>query len=61
MRKYNTSFKFVKTEDQAKAMCSAIDKEHSAYIKKHHPSTYAPWSASDGSFNGFAVFYVFNY
>ena len=59
MKKYHTTFAFVETEDKAKQLCAHIDEGHTPYIRKAHPSTYARWSASDGSFTGFAVKYVY--
>lgn len=59
MKKYYPTFDFVETEEKAKQLCAHIDEGHTPYIRKHHPSTYARWSASDGSFTGFAVKYVY--
>ena len=59
MKKYHTTFAFVEIEDKAKKLCASIDATHTPYTRKAHPSTYAHWSASDGSFTGFAVKYVY--
>lgn len=59
MKKYHTTFDFVETEEKAKKLCASIDAKHTAYIRKRHPSIYAKWDCADGSFNGYAVKYVY--
>ena len=59
MKKYYPTFEFVETEEKAKQLCASIDAKHTPYIRKYKPSTYAHWSASDGSYPCFCVKYVY--
>lgn len=55
--RYQKTFEFCDTEEQAKAMCQTIDARATRYMRKHHPAYYTPWTSQDGSENKFAVWY----
>lgn len=47
--KSKLTFRFVKTEDDAKNFCESIIKNQSSYMNKHHKPTYHFWKGTDGS------------
>ena len=57
MKKYNLSYLFKDTEQEASDMCKKIDLKHTRYARKKHPSTYTAWCETKGKFKGFVVIY----
>lgn len=57
MRKYRYTFDFVKTEREARQMCEQINARHTYYMRTKHPAHFTTWTANDGSFDGFIVWY----
>lgn len=58
MRKqYRYTFQFVRSEREARQMCTQINKGLTYYMRKKHPAHFTTWTANDGSFDGFIVWY----
>jgi hypothetical protein len=54
--RYNMTFKFFDTEEQAKIFC---DNENLVrYISKKHPAHYTPWSNESGTEKAFVAWYA---
>ena len=56
-KRYQLTFKFVDTEQEAKELCDRIQKCQNAYAKKHHKPTYTPWESEDYKEHKFVVWY----
>lgn len=56
-RKYRYTFELKKTIEEATNLCAMINKNYTYYMRKHHPAHFTPWSANDGSFDGFVCWY----
>ena len=57
MRKYNLTFEFKETEEQAKNFCKNVSKGLSYYMRKNKPAIYTPWQSKDGKENLFICWY----
>ena len=55
--KYQMTFQFVKDENEAIRICDMENKSGSYYKRKRYIAHYTPWTASDGSFDGFVCIY----
>lgn len=55
-RRYQTTFQFFDTEDQAAAFCRTENRN--PYIRRKHPAHYTPWSSADGTQRKFVAWYV---
>ena len=56
MARYKLTFKFVDTEEEAKAFCNKENQD--PYIRENHKAIYAPWESQDGIEHKFIVWYV---
>lgn len=52
-----TTFKFCKTEEQARRLCAEINATQSRYMTKNHPAHYTPWDSADGTEHLFIVWW----
>ena len=57
MKKYNLTFEFKETEEQAKNFCKNVNKRLSYYMRKNKPAIYTPWQSKDGKENLFICWY----
>lgn len=57
-RKYNKTFKFCNTEQEAREMCESINRAATRYIRTKRPAHYTPWSSADGKEHKFIVWFV---
>ena len=58
MKRYQKTFKFFNTEEQAKTFCDNENSKNSYYLRKNHPATYTTWTSMDGKEHKFIVWYV---
>lgn len=54
-KRYEFTFQFCDTEEEAKELCEYISKHSNAYCRKCHPARYTPWVSKDGKENKFVV------
>lgn len=54
--RYGRSFRIFKTEAEAKGFCAEVNASN-AYLRRHHPAHYTPWSSQDGQETGFVAWY----
>ena len=57
MKKYQLTFEFHSTEEQAAAACERLNKTATPYMRKHHPAHYTPWESLDGRESKFIVWF----
>lgn len=57
MRKYQYTFKFVDTEQQAKDLCQDIFNNSNDYIKRNKKPHYSAWESQDGTEHKFIVWF----
>ena len=58
MEKYNKTFKFAKSEEEAQSFCNEINRKSNYYIRKKYPSTYTNWESLDHKEKYFICWYV---
>jgi viroplasmin and RNaseH domain-containing protein len=58
-KKYNLTYKFFDTEEQAKNFCDKENTQNSYYLQKNHPARYTSWTSTNGKENKFIAWYVF--
>ena len=59
MRKYQLTFEFKDTEEQAKEMVASLLKSATPYIRKNKSPHYTPWTSSDQKEHKFIVWYYY--
>ena len=59
MKKYNLTFEFKETEEQAKNFCENVNKRLSYYMRKNKPAHFTPWSSQDGKEKLFVCWYYY--
>ena len=57
-KKYQFTFEFRETEEQAQALCDLVNKNYTPYMRKHYKAHFTPWQSKDGTENLFICFYV---
>lgn len=56
--RYNTTFTFVNTEEEAKSLCNDIYKAMKPYARRKHKPHYTAWESTDHKEHKFVVWYV---
>lgn len=57
MRRYQYTFSFVDTEDQAKALCNEILQNATDYVRRNKKPHYSAWTSHNGKEHKFVVWY----
>lgn len=55
--RYQYTFTFVDTEEEAKRVCAEINSRLTYYMRKHRPAHYTPWTSADGKNHKFVCLY----
>jgi viroplasmin and RNaseH domain-containing protein len=58
-KKYNRTYKFFDTEEQAKNFCDKENTQNSYYLRKNHPASYTAWTSMNGEEHKFIAWYVY--
>lgn len=57
-RKYQLSFSFRDTEEEAQRLCEVLQKQQNAYVNRRYKAHYTGWESSDHKEHKFVVWYV---
>lgn len=57
MKKYNKTFQFFNTEEEAQSFCERENSTGSAYKRNRYPAHFTPWTSSDATEHKYIAWY----